>query len=733
MCREGIIISKNNLGSNAGPQQPEYDSSFDFGALEHFTRQLAEEDKKTSDQSEMEKMKKDALFAAIMAEELSRIAKETKAKQAEQPEQPQKPEPTKHPKPEQPQHPKPEQPQHPKQPQQPAEKNPDEATENGMAKKKKKKIGMTVFYVVCAVFLVLAIAVAGLFVLDGGTIVDNIYIAGVPVGGLDKATAIAQVDAATNHVYEENALTIVLPDGELTIAPADSNVTLDAERAVSFAYSYGRIFGLVKVPGLTKVPQTRQDVNLEPYFELNANGVKGILDEKAAAVYAELKQTEVVFEERPVTVLPSEEESSEESSDEESEEAAEEEEKRAFDKVMLITKGITARTLDTEALYQQVLQAYSKVDFTPIEFAYTETAPDPLELQAIFDENCTAPVNALYDEEAGELIEDELGYGFVVDDVQTAFDAAEEGQILEIVFADLEAETTMDDLKGYMFNDKLSSYDSPHTSIANRTRNLELACEAIDGTIINDGEIFSFNNIVGERTASRGYKPAAVYVKGDTEDQLGGGVCQVASTIYLCALMADLEIVERSCHYFQVTYVPMGMDATVYWGSLDFKFKNNTGYPIRIDASVSNGYVHISIYGTETKDYTIKMTYSVTSRTDAGVSAVSYKHKLDADGNEISVTKEASSFYHYHKEDEDEEDEEDEDDEEDEEDEEDDHPDEPPPSVEPDPPVVDPPVVVPPVVDPPVEDPPVVDPPVVDPPVEDPPVEDPPVDDPPAE
>ena len=659
-----------------------------------------------------------------MAEELSRMAREDAAKAgADQPTRPKQADALPKEKPQ----PQKQQPQKP----QPAEKKPAETTEDEMAKKKKKKAGMTAFYVICAIVLVLAIALAGLFVLDGGTIVENVYVAGVPLSGLDKTNAIAQVNAATNHVYEENALTIVLPDGEMTIESDVSSVTLDAEQAVEAAYDYGRFLGIVKVPGLTKAPEERVDVDLEPYFAMNTGDVEAFLAEKADAVYAELKQSEVTFEERPAEVVPEEEtdeEAEEESEEAEASEETEEETKPAVDKVMFITKGITARTLDTDALYAQVLAAYSKVDFTPIEFDYNETAPDPIDLQALFDSNCTAPVNALYDEEAGELVKDIPGYGFVVEDVQAMLDAAEEGETIEVAFEELEAETTLDDLRGYMFQDKLSSYDSPHTAIYNRTRNLELACEAINGTIINDGEIFSFNKVVGERTAAKGYKAAAVYVSGDTEDQLGGGVCQVASTIYLCALMADLEIVERTCHYFQVTYVPMGMDATVYWGSLDFQFKNNTGYPIRIDASVSDGKVHIAIYGTETKDYTVKMTYEVTSRTAAGISCNSYMHKLDADGNEISVEKVAYSYYHYHVEEE-EEDEEDEDEEPD-----DDNPDEEPPEPstdpDPEPPVEDPPVEDPPVEDPPVEDPPVEDPPVVDPPAVDPPAVDPPATDP---
>jgi vancomycin resistance protein YoaR len=122
------------------------------------------------------------------------------------------------------------------------------------------------------------------------------------------------------------------------------------------------------------------------------------------------------------------------------------------------------------------------------------------------------------------------------------------------------------------------------------------------------GDVFSFNGVVGERTQAMGYKPAPTYEGGKTVYTYGGGICQPSSTIYYCALLADLEIVERDCHSYPSVYVPWGMDATVYWGALDFKFRNNTDYPIRIDASADNrGNVSITLMGTDTRDTYVKM------------------------------------------------------------------------------------------------------------------------------
>lgn len=126
--------------------------------------------------------------------------------------------------------------------------------------------------------------------------------------------------------------------------------------------------------------------------------------------------------------------------------------------------------------------------------------------------------------------------------------------------------------------------------------------------------MFSFNGVVGERTAEKGYREAIVYSGMESVQELGGGVCQVASTLYYCTLYADLEVVSRAVHTFSVDYVPMGMDATVYWGSLDYQFRNNTDYPIKINASVHDGYVDIEFIGTDTKDYYVEMDYVVLSK-----------------------------------------------------------------------------------------------------------------------
>lgn len=141
---------------------------------------------------------------------------------------------------------------------------------------------------------------------------------------------------------------------------------------------------------------------------------------------------------------------------------------------------------------------------------------------------------------------------------------------------------------------RLAITSSYYVNNANRTTNLKLASNAINGTIVAPGETFSFNKTVGQRTYAKGYKDAPVFTgpgSKNVENGVGGGICQVASTMFNTALYADVQIVERHQHSQRVSYVPLGRDAAISWGSQDFKFKNTTSYPIKILMTVSGGEI----------------------------------------------------------------------------------------------------------------------------------------------
>lgn len=132
---------------------------------------------------------------------------------------------------------------------------------------------------------------------------------------------------------------------------------------------------------------------------------------------------------------------------------------------------------------------------------------------------------------------------------------------------------------------------------ANRSSNIKRASEIIDGLIMMPGDEFSFNGHVGKRTVAGGFKVAGVYQSGRHAYDVGGGICQVSSTLYNAVLLADAEITQRSCHSLPVPYVPTGRDATVSYPSLDFKFKNNFSQPIAIQADYRPGKLTFRVLG----------------------------------------------------------------------------------------------------------------------------------------
>ena len=165
---------------------------------------------------------------------------------------------------------------------------------------------------------------------------------------------------------------------------------------------------------------------------------------------------------------------------------------------------------------------------------------------------------------------------------------------------------TAAELEEVLFRDTLASTStSLDESNVPRTNNVRLAAAAINGTILNPGDEFSYNDVVGERTTERGYQSAGAYSGNEIIDEVGGGVCQPSSTLYMAVLRADLEVTQRVNHSFTVSYTPLGEDATVSWGGPDFCFRNNTAYPVKITAVQSGGQLTMTIVGTKTSDKTV--------------------------------------------------------------------------------------------------------------------------------
>lgn len=448
--------------------------------------------------------------------------------------------------------------------------------------------------------LVLLIAIIGMVVAlnnrntDDGRILNNVIAAGVNIGGMTPDEAKIAIYNATAETYDVQDMVVTLPDTMIAFSPADTGVSLNVDALVEAAYNYGRVGTEAEVEkAKAQVLVGQYVMDILPYLQLDAQYIHETLQKYGESFNSSYLSSSYVFEGTKPGLT------------------AETFDETVPCQILLLKIGTPGRNLDIESVYTQVLEAYSSNIFSVDASEAPEEMPELPDLDAIFAEYCSTPVDAYMDMQSFEVTGEIYGYTFDLEAARGLLADAEFGTTIQIPMTYLLPQVTTADLIASMYADTLGSCQTPHTGDANRNTNLRLACQAIHGLVLQPGEEFSFNRVVGERTSERGYRSAPAYADGETVSELGGGVCQVSSTLYYCVLLADLEVLERQNHSYISSYIEKGMDATVSWDGPDFRFRNSTSYPIRIEAEVFGGNVSVRLIGKDEKDYYIKMVYDV--------------------------------------------------------------------------------------------------------------------------
>ena len=448
---------------------------------------------------------------------------------------------------------------------------------------------------VCAIVIIVGIAfLAGslfLFGREDGTIYTGVRVAGVSVGDMTKTQAKEAVHKATKDTYTTRNMVVTVLDHSVEL-PAAYAGELNVDKAVDLAYDYGRKgTATERQEEISFAKANGIDLDISSCLSLQEDQIKEKLQQLGKHYSSTLVQSTYEI----VGKTPSEEDI---------------QSGKNLQKIV-IKKGVPEYGLNMDHLYKTVLDSYSRNVFTTIGQCGS-VDPDPIDFQSILDKHYIAPVNAELKSNSSDIIEGKFGYGFSVADAQKKLSAAKPGATVEISFIQIKPEITAETLIETTFKDVLATYTATSDNDdEDRNTNLRLACEAINGIILAPGEYFSYNTALGERTAARGYKPGPSYVGGKTVDTIGGGICQVSSALYYCAMVADLKIEERYNHGFFPGYVPLGMDATVSWGSLDFCFRNNSEHSILIDATAIGPEITVSLLGIDDKDYYIEIEYEI--------------------------------------------------------------------------------------------------------------------------
>ena len=286
-----------------------------------------------------------------------------------------------------------------------------------------------------------------------------------------------------------------------------------------------------------------------------------------------------------------------------------------------LTKGVTGLAADEDQAVQLLHQALDQgfaqkfgqgeqnvtVD---VDLPVTQTPPQEPDFDTVHQDVYTEPKDAALDGTTHEIVAESVGLDFDPAQLKAAYDQAREGETVSIPLTVTQPKETKASLSAKLFRDLLGKGTTKVGGSAARKNNVALSAKACNGVILLPGEVFSYNGTTGSRSADKGYQAAPVYVGGASTDEVGGGICQTSSTIYYAVLHTTLEVVERRSHMYNTGYVPAGMDATVYYGSTDFRFKNNTNYPVKIvTESYDQGgsrYLTVKIYGTnETGTYAV--------------------------------------------------------------------------------------------------------------------------------
>lgn len=451
-----------------------------------------------------------------------------------------------------------------------------------------------------AAVLVMCICIACWFYFtttaDNGLIMDNTYVAGINIGGMKRDKAANVLHNKLDSMLQSQNVTVSLPDTELVLTPDKTKAKVDIELIVEDAFLFGRTGSRSdRIAAMAAAATTKREISLLNYMTLDTGYIKEALNQFLSDSQATLSQPSVTVEgTRPTGTKPEDTASI----------------AKAY-QTLTINLGKPGIGFDSETVYNQILDAYQHLNFDPIMAEYSTMEPNAVDLDALAEEYCTDSVDAVLNETDYTITDEIWGYGFKPEAAANLLKAANPGDTVTLSLTYLRPAVTREDLENNLFKDVLASADTIFYLDPPRTNNLELACKAINNYVVKPGEAFSFNEVLGERTAEKGYQPAGAYADGETVEQLGGGICQVASTLYYCALHADLYIIEREEHMFTADYLPLGMDATVNWGTLDFRFRNNTDHPIRIEAKAEDSYVTVVLRGTDDKDYYVEMEYEI--------------------------------------------------------------------------------------------------------------------------
>lgn len=477
------------------------------------------------------------------------------------------------------------------------------------------KICENVFFTLIAI-LALAYTIFTIVNTNNSNISSGISILGVDVSGLDKEAAIDKISTYVEDSLENHDIILKHNEFETNIGHKQIETKINVLSAIDAAFKIGSGNNIF-TNSFKKISLLLNPVDIKPNLSINTEQLNTTLSDISTQLPDSVKESDYYIDGNN----------------------------------LVVTTGKQGVVIDNQKMIEIITSKVSDLSYIngAIDIATIDMQPADINIESIYNEIHKDAVDAHYDSETHIVYPEENGLDFKIPLEEAKAMISEQKEEYTIPLQTLKPTITTNMIGMEAFPHLLSSFSTKYpASNRDRTTNLKLAASKVNGTVVLPGQTFSYNSVVGERTIAAGYKEAAVYQDGQVVQGLGGGICQISTTLYNAALYANLEIVERRNHQFVPSYVGAGRDATVVYGSQDFKFKNNRNYAIKITCSVDRGIATFNIYGLkEDTDCEVSITSGVTSRGSNSFTSATYK-TLKRNGQVISSATISRDTYKIH-------------------------------------------------------------------------------------
>lgn len=449
-------------------------------------------------------------------------------------------------------------------------------------KKKNKKLGLTIILIL--IFLALMLLLSTIFAIvntNSQKILSGISISNIDVSKLTKEEATQKITSIINDKLSKE---MVLYYGDYTqkVIPSQFDVKFDVDLAVLSAYSKGRSNNIFK-DNFEILSSLISKKGISLSFTYNEEAMNSLIVEMQSNIPDHLVEPSYYIDGNN----------------------------------LIITRGENGIVISSDALKAKIINYITDFSNTNnnIEIPVKDEIAKDINIDSIYSQVYRDAKDAYYTKDPFVVYPhaDGIDFAISIDEAKAMLNENKESYTIPLKV--LLPKVTTNQIGTEAFPDLLASFSTKYsTANTSRSTNIRLASEKINGIVIMPGETFSYNQTVGKRTAAAGFKSAAVYAGGKVTTGIGGGICQVSSTLYNAVLLANLEIVERVNHGFDPGYVKAGTDATVSWGGPDFKFKNNRSYPIKVICSGNNGTVSFQLFGLkEETEYEVVIESTITS------------------------------------------------------------------------------------------------------------------------